>query len=83
MMVMMITTLVRRKVTRCSFQNNKITSLPRHDDQLNGLLVRSALNVRGCFCALLVTPVTSTVVVVRPSTAAATAPYRLVGRGAD
>ena len=81
-MMMMITTLVRRKVTRCSFQNNKITSLPRHDDQLNGLLVRSALNVRGCFCALLVTPVTSTVVV-RPSTAAATAPYRFVGRGAD
>ena len=47
-------------------KNNKITSLPRHDDQLNGLLVRSALNVRGCFCALLVTPV-------RQSTAAATA----------
>ena len=45
-------------------KNNKITSLPRHDDQLNGLLVRSALNVRGCFCALLVTPV-------RQSTAAA------------
>ena len=44
--LMMITTLVRRKVTRCSgaWQNNKITSLPRHDDQLNGLLVRSALN---------------------------------------
>ena len=73
---MMVTTLVRREVTRCSLEekNNKITSLPRHDDQLNGLLVRSTLNVRGCFCALLVTPV-------RQSTAAAAGGGRVHSAG--
>ena len=51
-------------------KNNKITSLPRHDDQTESERssgpFTTALNVRGCFCALLVTPV-------RQSTAAATA----------